>query len=412
MATKIDNAAWQALKRGTVEIISEAELKKKLEEGRPLRIKAGFDPTAPDLHLGHMVLLKKLKTFQDLGHEVCFLIGDYTAAIGDPSGRNEMRPPLSEKEIQENVKTYQDQVFKILDKKKTKTLANSQWLGKFSGKDMIRLASRYTVARMLERNDFEKRYKANQPLGIHEFLYPLLQGWDSVAMKADVELGGTDQKFNLLMGRTLQREEGQAEQVVLTMPLLEGLDGVDKMSKSKGNYIGVTEAPESMFGKIMSISDALMWRYYDLLTEVPSEKIVAMERDVSAGKLHPKTAKVALAKDIVAQLHSAAAADLAEDDFNKSFSERQVEDLGPLEVNLPFKNGVISLYSLVKEAGFAKTGNEAKAKIKGMGIKIMGEVESDPFKTFTFANLKGGLKIQGKKDKKRVELLILPKNKE
>ncbi|HEX5034338.1 MAG TPA: tyrosine--tRNA ligase, partial [bacterium] len=247
----------QKLKRGIVEMISEEELRKKLAKGKPLKVKAGFDPTAPDLHFGHLVLLRKLKAFQDLGHRVCFLIGDYTAAIGDPSGRNETRPPLTRSDIEKNVQTYKDQVFRVLDPKKTEVFYNSAWLDKLDGRGMIKLASRYTVARMLERNDFEKRYKAGQPLAIHEFLYPLLQGWDSVAMEADVELGGTDQKFNLLMGRHLQREEGQEEQVVLTLPLLEGLDGVEKMSKSKGNYIGVTEAPDAMFGKLMSLSDSL-----------------------------------------------------------------------------------------------------------------------------------------------------------
>ncbi len=392
----------EKIKRGAVEIISEAELEKKLAKGKPLRIKAGFDPTAPDLHLGHLVLLRKLKLFQDLGHQVCFLIGDYTAAIGDPSGRNETRPPLMPEEIQSNVQTYKAQVFKILDPKQTEILHNSAWLDKMSGRDMIRLAARYTVARMLERNDFEKRFKSGHSLSIHEFLYPLLQGWDSVAMRADVEVGGTDQKFNLLMGRHLQREDGQEEQIVLTMPLLEGTDGVEKMSKSKGNYIGVTEAPDLMFAKLMSISDALMWRYYELLTDRDQEAIVQMEKDCAQGKLHPKTAKVELAKEIVSFLHSKKAAGEAAEHFEKAFSEKQVERLE--EMTLKAAVPTVAAYHAVKEAGFANTGNEAKAKIKGGSIHINGEVLKDPF-----AELKDhgqGILIQGKIEKKRVERLL------
>jgi tyrosyl-tRNA synthetase len=390
------------IKRGAVEIISEDELKKKLAKGKPLRIKAGFDPTAPDLHLGHLVLLRKLKLFQDLGHKVCFLIGDYTAAIGDPSGRNETRPPLSSEDISKNVQTYKDQVFKILDPKKTEILFNSSWLDKMSGRDMIQLASRYTVARMLERNDFEKRFKSGHSLTIHEFLYPLLQGWDSVAMKADVELGGTDQKFNLLMGRHLQREDGQEEQVVITLPLLEGLDGVEKMSKSKGNYIGVTEDPDSMFGKIMSVSDALMWRYYELLTDHSSEELVAMEKDVADGKLHPKAAKVGLAKAIVSFLHSPKKAEEAATHFEKAFAGREVGRLE--EVVLTHASPSVAAYHAVKEAGFAETGNEAKAKIKGGGIHVNGEVLKDPFTQLNDAGK--GILIQGKIDKRRVERVL------
>jgi tyrosyl-tRNA synthetase len=396
----------EKIKQGAVEIISEGELSRKLNKGRPLVIKAGFDPTAPDLHLGHLVLLRKLKTFQGLGHQVCFLIGDYTAAIGDPSGQNETRPPLSPEDIKKNVKTYQDQVFKILDPKKTKTFFNSQWLDKFSGRDMIRLAGRYTVARMLERNDFENRYKTGQSLSIHEFLYPLLQGWDSVAMKADVEVGGTDQKFNLLMGRHLQKEEGQEEQVVLTMPLLVGTDGVDKMSKSKGNYIGVTESPDDMFGKLMSLSDALMWRYYELLTDRIPEQIVSMERDVSTGKLHPKEAKVALAKEIVGYLHSPKAAEQAHEGFERSFHDREVVEGG--EMNLPpelcdSKEGVPA-YKLVVVAQMAQTGNEAKAKIKGKAISINGELIDNPFQMIQASG--SGIKIVGKIKKKKTEVLL------
>lgn len=404
-ASKNFAEAWSSLTRGVVETISEEELRSKLDEGRPLKIKAGFDPTAPDLHLGHMVLLKKLKAFQELGHQVIFLIGDYTAAIGDPSGRNEMRPPLSEEEIQKNVTTYEAQVFKILDPSLTQTMANSEWLNAFTGKDMIKLASRYTVARMLERNDFENRFKEGHPLGIHEFLYPLLQGWDSVEMAADVELGGTDQKFNLLMGRTLQREEGQALQVVMTMPLLEGLDGVEKMSKSKGNYIGVTEDPQSMFGKIMSLSDALMWRYYELLSDLPMDQVIAMEKQVSSGKLHPKEAKIQLARHIVTQLHSVEAAEKAEGQFQHSFSERQVEELGVVELSLGDQGQ--ALYHIVKELGWAKTGNEAKAKIKGGGIKLAGQTIKDPMHFLTSQDLgQAGLPIQGKKEKRRVSHIL------
>lgn len=392
-------SALDSLKKGAVEIISEAELAKKLASGKPLRVKAGFDPTAPDLHFGHLVLLRKLKAFQDLGHQVCFLIGDYTAAIGDPSGRNETRPPLTREEIERNVQTYKDQVFRVLDPKKTEVLYNSSWLDKLDGRGMIRLASRYTVARMLERNDFEKRYKSGHPLAIHEFLYPLLQGWDSVAMRADVELGGTDQKFNLLMGRHLQHEEGQEPQVVMTLPLLEGLDGVDKMSKSKGNYIGVTEAPDSMFGKMMSVSDALMWRYFELLTDRALEEIQRMQREVASGTLHPKAVKVGLAKEIISYLHSPSDADAAETHFEKSFSQRQVEAIDDVTLSLE-KNTIVAFHA-VKEAGFAATGNEAKAKIKGGSIHANGQVLKDPF-----AELKdegAGILLQGKIDKKRVE---------
>lgn len=391
--------AFEKIKEACVEVLTEAELKEKLKLDRPLRVKAGFDPTAPDLHLGHWVLLRKLKAFQDLGHEVCFLIGDYTAAIGDPSGTNTTRPPLTKEEISENVKTYQSQVFKILDPDKTKTFYNSTWLDGFSGRDMIRLASRYTVARMLERNDFEKRYQAGQPLAIHEFLYPLLQGWDSVAMKADIELGGTDQKFNLLMGRHLQKEEGQAEQVILTLPLLEGLDGVEKMSKSKGNYIGVAEAPETIFAKVMSISDALMWRYYELLTGRSPEQVTALEKSVNQGKLHPKEAKMELAKEIVTELHDASSAHMAEEAFQRSFSERQVEALPDL--TLKGSERKLPLYKVVKEAGFATSGNEAKAKIKGGSIHIEGQVIKDPFQEIVDSG--AGILLQGKIQKKRTE---------
>ncbi len=393
-------SALDKIKRGTVEILaSELELKKKLAKGVPLKIKAGFDPTAPDLHLGHCVLLRKLKTFQDLGHEICFLIGDYTAAIGDPSGQNATRPPLSREAIEQNVKTYQEQVFRVLDAKRTRTLFNSQWLDVMTGRDLIRLASRYTVARMLERNDFEKRYKSGHPLAIHEFLYPLLQGWDSVAMGADVELGGTDQKFNLLMGRHLQREEGQEEQVVLTLPLLEGLDGVEKMSKSKGNFIGITEAPATMFAKIMSVSDDLMWRYYELLTDRSQADLEGLRQAVLSGDLHPKQAKIDLAKEIVAFLHSQEAAERAHVEFERSFSLREVETWD--DIVLENESLTLPAFKLVKEAGFAQTGNEAKAKIQGKSIHINGALVEDPFAKITDAG--EGIWVLGKIQKRRVQ---------
>ncbi|MFO1520370.1 MAG: tyrosine--tRNA ligase [bacterium] len=404
---KTPSEQLEILKRGVVEVISEEELKKKLAKGKPLRIKAGFDPTAPDLHLGHTVLLRKLKAFQELGHEVCFLIGDYTAAIGDPSGRNETRPPLSPEEIAKNVQTYKEQVFKILDPEKTKIFFNSEWLDKFSGRDMIRLTSRYTVARMLERDDFEKRYQAGHPLAIHEFLYPLLQGWDSVAMKADVELGGTDQKFNLLMGRHLQKQEGQEEQVVLTLPLLEGLDGVDKMSKSKGNYVGVTEDPDGMFGKLMSVPDALMWKYFELLTDWPLEGIQKLKDDCASGAINPKTAKVNLAKEIITWLHSKEAAEGAEKNFDKAFSKREVEEGGEVAFSDPNHSEypvTVPAYVAVKNAGFAESGNEAKAKIKGKSIQINGKLVDNPLESIAIGA--DGVRIQGKKEKKRVEVTL------
>jgi len=360
-----------------MEIIHEEELKKKLSKGKPLKIKAGFDPTAPDLHLGHTVLLRKLKTFQDLGHEVNFLIGDYTAAIGDPSGRNETRPALTADDIQKNVKTYKEQVFKILDREKTKIVFNSEWLDKFNGRDLIRLASRYTVARMLERDDFEKRYEAGHSLSIHEFLYPLLQGWDSVAMKADVELGGTDQKFNLLMGRHLQKQEGQEEQVVITLPLLEGLDGVEKMSKSKGNYVGVMEDADSMYGKLMSIPDDLMWKYYELLTDKPLSEIVQLKKGVAEGSFHPKKAKVNLAKDIVAQYHSKEAAEKAEEQFEKVFRNKEIPDQVE-EVTLSSDSKRKPLATLLSELGLAASNSEAKRLLSQDAVTLNGERVRDP----------------------------------
>lgn len=363
---------FELLKKGVVEIIDEKELYKKLEKGKALRIKAGFDPTAPDLHLGHTVLIRKLKTFQDLGHEVCFLIGDYTATIGDPTGRNETRPPLSSDEITKNVKTYEDQVFKILDPQKTKIHFNSKWFSKWPASEMIKLASRYTVARMLERDDFEKRYEAGHPLAVHEFLYPLLQGWDSVEMKADVELGGTDQKFNLLMGRHLQRQEKQEEQVVMTLPLLEGLDGVEKMSKSKGNYVGITESADEMFGKLMSITDDLMWRYDELLTDLSPDEIKKLKDQVAQGAYHPKQAKIDLAKKIVTDFHSAAAAEAAYQRFEQLFKKKEIPDEIE-ETILPASSDKKSLAQLIAEQGMAASNSEARRLIAQGGVSVNGE---------------------------------------
>ena len=318
----------QTIRRGCDELIVEEELVKKLASGRKLRIKLGLDPTAPDLHLGHTVVINKLRDFQSLGHQVQFLIGDFTGMIGDPTGKNQTRPPLSREEILANAKTYREQAFKILDPEKTQILFNSEWSDKLGAEGMIRLAARYTVARLLERDDFSKRFKSNQPIAVHELLYPLMQGYDSVAMKADVELGGTDQKFNLLVGRELQKDHGQEPQCVLTMPLLEGTDGKDKMSKSLGNTIGITEPPAEMYGKLMRISDKLMWRYIDLLSFAPQEKILLWKKEVAAGR-NPREVKVAFAKEIVARFHSAGAAEKAEADFESMFRH------GELPENMP-----------------------------------------------------------------------------
>ncbi|HMA79882.1 MAG TPA: tyrosine--tRNA ligase, partial [Candidatus Binatia bacterium] len=301
----------ELIKRGAVDILSESELVTKLKRGKPLRIKAGFDPTAPDLHLGHTVLIQKMKQFQDLGHEVIFLIGDFTGMIGDPTGKSETRKQLTREEVAKNAETYKDQIFKILDPKKTIIDFNHRWMENMDAVAMIGLAGKYTVARMLEREDFKQRYQKQQSISIHEFLYPLIQGYDSVELKADVELGGTDQRFNLLMGRDLQREYGQEAQVVLTMPLLEGIDGVQKMSKSLGNYIGINEAPEEIFGKIMSVSDTLMWRYYELLTDAGLDQIQSLRAQVESGKLHPMEAKKALGSELVARFHGRAKAESA-----------------------------------------------------------------------------------------------------
>ncbi len=355
------------IKRGAEELLPENELIEKLKAGKKLRVKAGFDPTAPDLHLGHTVLINKLKQFQDLGHEVLFLIGDFTARIGDPTGKTATRPPLSEEEIQQNAATYQEQVFKILDPEKTTVLFNSQWMGQMTAADMIKLAAQSTVARMLERNDFEQRYKAGTPIAIHEFLYPLVQGYDSVAMEADIELGGTDQKFNLLMGRQLQQTYGQSPQAILTMPILEGLDGVQKMSKSLGNYIGIQDAPEDMFGKVMSISDELMWRYYELLSFKSLEEIEALKQAVTQGE-NPRNVKVALAMELVERFHSKDAAQKALRDFETKFSKNAIpEDIAEIEL------AAMPLANLLKEAGLVSSTSEAHRMIKQGAVKKDGQ---------------------------------------
>ncbi len=362
-------------KRGCSELIIETEFVEKLRKGRPLRVKAGFDPTAPDLHLGHTVLINKLRQLQDLGHHVIFLIGDFTGLIGDPTGKNATRPPLTREQIAENAKTYQAQVFKILDPAKTEVAFNSTWMDKLTSVDMIRLAAKYNVARMLERDDFGKRYKGGQPIAIHEFLYPLVQGYDSVALKADLELGGTDQKFNLLVGRELQKDYGQPSQCILTMPLLEGLDGVNKMSKSLGNYIGITESPEQIFGKLMSISDELMWRYLELLS-FESLATIGKWKEEAAGGRNPRDIKVILAQEIVARFHDRAAAEKALSDFEARFKEGQVPEEMP-EYTLSAAGEAILFYQVLKQAGLTASTSEAMRMIEQGGVKLDGEKVSD-----------------------------------
>jgi len=362
-------------KRGADELLVESELVTKLERGKPLRIKEGFDPTRPDLHLGHTVQFNKLRQLQDLGHHITFLIGDFTGLIGDPTGRNATRPPLSSEELATNAKTYTDQVFLILDRDKTEVAFNSKWLSALGADGMIRLAARYTVARMLERDDFAKRFAGNQPIAIHEFLYPLAQGYDSVALKSDVELGGTDQKFNLLVGRELQRDYGQEPQCILTLPLLEGLDGVNKMSKSLDNYVGITESPNEMFGKLMSVSDELMWRYFELLSFRPLDAIAALKRECTEGR-NPREAKVALAKEIVARFHGAAAADSAESEFDARFRGGAMPESMP-EVTVKTAGAGIAIAQLAKQAGIVPSTSEALRLIEQRGIKVDGEVVAD-----------------------------------
>lgn len=355
------------IKRGAEELLVESELVEKLKSGRPLRIKAGFDPTAPDLHLGHTVLINKLRHFQELGHHVMFLIGDFTGMIGDPTGKNATRPPLSREQIKQNALTYQDQVFKILDPGKTEICFNSTWFDTLGAAGMIKLAAQHTVARMLERDDFAKRYAGNQPIAIHEFLYPLCQGYDSVAMQADVELGGTDQKFNLLVGRELQKHYGQSPQCILTMPLLEGLDGVNKMSKSLGNYIGIAEPPQEIFGKLMSVSDELMWRYFDLLSFRTSREIADLKRSVEEGA-NPRDIKILLAQELVARFHDQAAATKAHEDFLARFQRGAMpEDMPHLSISA----GPIA--QVLKQAVLVASTSEALRLIDGGGVRIDGE---------------------------------------
>ena len=368
------NEALAIIKRGSDELLLEAELVEKLKKGTPLRIKAGFDPTAPDLHLGHTVLINKLRHFQDLGHHVLFLIGDFTGMIGDPTGKSATRPPLTKEQVAENAKSYAEQVFKILDKDKTEIVFNSHWLTDLGAAGMLKLAASLTVARMLERDDFSKRFKGNQPIAIHEFMYPLLQGYDSVALKADVELGGTDQKFNLLMGRELQKQVGQAQQCVLTMPLLEGLDGVNKMSKSLGNYIGINEAPEIIFAKIMSISDDLMWRYIELLSFESLKTIAKWKADVKAGE-NPRNIKVKFAQEIVARFHSQQDAEKALQDFQTRAKGGIPDDVPERRIDIGLQS--IGIASLLKMAGLVESTSEAIRAIQQGGVKLDSQKVTD-----------------------------------
>ena len=365
----------QVIRRGSDELLIESELREKLKSGRPLRVKAGFDPTAPDLHLGHTVLINKLRQLQELGHHILFVIGDFTGMIGDPSGRNATRPPLSREEVQANARTYTDQVFKILDRDRTEVVFNSAWMDRMNAADMIRLAAQHTVARMLERDDFAKRYRGRQPIAIHEFLYPLVQGYDSVALKSDLELGGTDQRFNLLMGREVQKTHGQLPQCILTMPLLEGTDGVNKMSKSLNNYVGITEPPGEIFGKLMSISDELMWRYLELLSFELPQKINERKRAVEQGG-NPRDVKFDFAKEIVARFHGAAAAAAAASDFEARFKRDEIPaDIR--EVRIDSKGAALPLPQVLKQAGLAASASEAVRLIEQGGVKLNGEKVSD-----------------------------------
>jgi len=398
------------IKKGAAEIIREAELRERLEQsrktGKPLRVKAGFDPTAPDLHVGHTVLIRKLKHFQDMGHTVIFLIGDFTGMIGDPTGRTVTRPPLTRADIERNAETYKAQVFKILDPEKTVVDFNSRWFSKFSAEDMIRLVSRFTVSQMLEREEFHKRFQEEQPIALHELLYAIAQAYDSVALQADVELGGTDQKFNLLLGRGLQRDYGQPSQIVLMTPILEGTDGVQKMSKSYGNYIGIHEPPQEIYGKVLSISDDLMWRYYELLTDVSASAIEQMKSDVTAGRQHPMELKKALARRIVQDFHSAEAAKTAEENWSKQFQKDEVpEDVETVSIkvssvsmegdtsnvevfphpdlhpaNVLYGPYPVKIDKLLKQAGLAVSGSEAQRKIKEGAVSIDGQ----PVRKFAF----------------------------
>jgi tyrosyl-tRNA synthetase len=393
----------ELLKRGVDDLVSEPDLFKKLEksykENAPLRIKAGFDPTRPDLHLGHTVLMNKMKQFQDLGHQVVFLVGDFTAQIGDPTGKNETRPPLTKEEIKENAKTYVGQAFKILDESKTELAWNASWFDKMTPSDFIRLASQYTVARMLERDDFEKRYKGGTPIAIHEFLYPLVQGYDSVALRADVELGGTDQRFNLLVGRDLQRVYGQEPQVIITMPILEGLDGVQKMSKSLDNYIGVDENPRDMFGKTMRVSDELMMRYYELLTDVPTSDLAKMKSDMASGALHPRAAKVRLGETLVSRFHGAAAGKAAVEEFDRIFVNKGLPDEMP-EFRAPVSkfSSEVDVAALLKEYDLVASTSDARRLLTSNSVEIDGHKVTSVKHKFDF---KAGSSVVLKVGKKK-----------
>jgi tyrosyl-tRNA synthetase len=371
----------QLIKRGAEEIIDEQELREKIRRKGKLRIKAGFDPTAPDLHLGHTVLIQKLKHFQEMGHEVIFLIGDFTGMIGDPSGKSETRKKLSREEVMANAETYKEQIFQILDPELTVIDFNSRWMNEFGAADFVQLCSRYTVARMLERDDFEKRMRENRPIAVHEFLYPLIQGYDSVALEADVELGGTDQKFNLLMGRTLQREYGQEAQVILTMPILEGLDGVQKMSKSLGNYVGIREEPRDIYGKLMSISDELMWRYYELLSDYSLEEVGEMQAKVASGDLHPKECKEELAREMVARFHSPEIAEREKAAFREVFSKHQLPEEMP-ECRVSTRDSENRILDIVHKSGLYKSNSEIKRLCKQNAVGIYkGDKLNDPYIT-------------------------------
>ena len=365
----------EVIGRGAEEVILEDDLRRKLARGKPLRVKAGFDPTAPDLHLGHTVLLNKMRQFQDLGHHVMFLIGDFTGMIGDPSGRNATRPALTPEQISENADTYRAQVFKVLQPEKTEILFNSTWCSQLGAAGMVKLAAKYTVARMLERDDFSKRFAEQRPISIHEFLYPLMQGYDSVAMRADVELGGTDQKFNLLVGRELQKDYGQEPQVIITMPLLEGISGVDKMSKSLGNYVGINESPDEMFGKLMSVSDELMWRYFELLSFEPMATIAGWKRSVEEGA-NPRDVKVRLAKEMVGRFHSGAAAEKALEEFESRFRHGGVpEDLPEQQIDAPAEG--LPIAQLLKSSGVCPSSSDALRMVEQGGVRVDGHKVSD-----------------------------------
>jgi tyrosyl-tRNA synthetase len=390
----------EIFRHGCDELLVQAELAEKLGAQRPLRVKAGFDPTAPDLHLGHTVLINKLRQLQELGHHVLFLIGDFTGMIGDPSGKNATRPPLTREEVAQNARTYTEQVFKILDRDRTEVVFNSAWMDSFSAADMIRLAATHTVARMLERDDFSKRYRGNQPIAIHEFLYPLVQGYDSVALKADLELGGTDQKFNLLMGRELQKHFGQPPQVVLTMPLLEGLDGVNKMSKSLGNYVGINEPPAEIFGKLMSISDELMWRYIELLSFEPLKTVRQWRAEVAQGR-NPRDIKVAFAQEIVARFHGAPAAATALAGFEARFKLGEIPENMPA-FSIPAAAGGVPIAQVLRRAGLTASTSDALRMVEQGGVRLDGEKVND--KTLRLAKGRTAVVQVGKRKFARVTI--------